>query len=81
MSDLKLFTLLERLQPGRSARARLLQWIGDRYVPDRTAIIQVYDHLGHYGLPGDRGHCRMSEDSGQWEVFNGLNVQLQQLGL
>ncbi len=79
MIDMKMFTLLERLEPGRSARARLLNWNGQQYVQDGQTI-QVHDHLGHYGVAGDRGHCVLSDDSGQWEVFHGLNMQAQQPG-
>jgi hypothetical protein len=80
MINLKMFTLLERLEPGYSAKARLLFWNGQQYVPEKR-VIEVHDHLGHYGLPGERGHCLLSDESGQWEVFNGLNLQLQQLVL
>ena len=77
MSDLKMFALIERLEPGHCAKAHLLFWNGERYIPDRAAVIHVHDHLGHYGVAGDRGHCVLSEESGHWEVVNGLNVQLQ----
>ncbi len=80
MNDLKMFSLLERLEPGYSARARLLNWNGEQYVGTGPTI-DLHDHLGHYGVAGDRGHCLLSSESGQWEVFHGLSMQAQPVGM
>jgi hypothetical protein len=78
MIGLKMFSLIERLEPRGNANARLLVWDGQQYVP-ASEVVKVYDHLGHYGFAGECGRCILSEESGNWEVFYGLNVQSSQL--
>ncbi len=76
MSSIRLFELEEPLVAGRHARARLLKWNGERYIPSRFAFITLHDYVGGHGLPGDRGYCRLSEDSHRWEFLGGLPPRL-----
>jgi hypothetical protein len=78
MIDLKMFSLIERLEPRTSAQARLFVWDGAQYVP-ASEVVKVYDHLGHYGVAGECGRCILSKESGNWEVFYGLNMESNQL--
>lgn len=72
MSSIRLFELDEPLVTGSHARARLLKWNGERYVPSRFDVITVHDFVGGEGEPGDRGYCVLSEDSHRWEFLGGL---------
>lgn len=69
MTGIRVFQLLELLAAGKSARARLLNWNGERYRPSAFAAIQVYDVLGEHGERGDCGYCFMSDESHRWEVL------------
>jgi hypothetical protein len=71
MADLRMFKLVESLEAGRSARAQLLNWDGERYVEENLEVL-VFDYIGETGLRGERGYCFFSEISERWEVLNGL---------
>jgi hypothetical protein len=72
MCGIRVFQLVERLEAGKSARARLLDWNGERYRLSAFAAVRVHDRVGEHGQPGDRGYCFMSEESHHWEVLSGL---------
>jgi hypothetical protein len=69
---LQLFELMEQLEAGRTAQARLLVWDGKSYVPSRK-VVTLFDYVGSHGLPGDRGYCFQSGMSQHWEVVSGLS--------
>lgn len=79
MNNLRHFVLLKRLEPGETSSGRLLVWDGQQYVEGPT--VTIYDYLGHYGFPGDRGSCVLSEESGNWEVVYGLNRRATELSM
>jgi hypothetical protein len=72
MIGIRVFQLLEALEAGKSARARLLDWNGEMYRPRTLAEVRVHDFVGEHGQPGDRGYCFMSDESHRWEVLSGL---------
>lgn len=71
---LQIFELLERLDAGHSAQARLMVWDGENYVPSRKTVT-LYDFVGAHGQAGDRGYCFHSGVSQRWEVVAGLLTQ------
>jgi hypothetical protein len=71
MFGLQIFELLETLDIGHRAEARLLVWTGQHYVSGQDTIL-VHDHAGSHGVRGDRGYCFLSPVSNQWEVVGGL---------
>lgn len=71
---LQIFELLEPLEAGRSAQARLLVWDGDSHVPGRK-VVTLYDYVGSHGHTGDRGYCIHSVVSQRYEVVSGLFAQ------
>ncbi|MBS0208715.1 MAG: hypothetical protein JSS27_07155 [Planctomycetes bacterium] len=75
MERLKPFELLEDLQPGRSAKAVLLQWDGQKYARSNQKV-ELHEFVGTHGDRGDRGYCFYSEDSGRWEAASGLFEQV-----
>ncbi len=68
---LRMFKLIDSLEAGKSARARLYRWNGERYIDDFD-VIHVHDYIGECGGRGDRGYCYFSEISRRWEVLRGL---------
>ena len=78
MPELKLFELLEDLDAGRFAKARLLSWNGATYLPNGPAVI-IHEFVGEHGASGDRGYCYQSPASGRWEVVSGLFGQAHRL--
>lgn len=72
MSDIRIFQLLETLTPGSSAKARLLNWNGERYTSNAFTTVTVHDFVGEHGSAGDRGYCYLSDDSHRWEVLGTL---------
>jgi hypothetical protein len=73
---LRLIELLEPLEAGRSAEARLLAWDDARqqYVVSDEQIT-VYDFAGRDGIAHDRGYAVLSTESKLWEVISGLHTQ------
>ncbi len=71
---LHIFELIDELEEGRTASARLLRWDGKTYVPSNKTVT-IYDYVGSHGQPGDRGYCVQSVMSQQWEVVCGLFPQ------
>ena len=78
MPEFHLFELLENLDAGRTAKARLLEWNGSTYLPTGPTII-IHEFVGEYGPCGDRGYCYRSPESGRWEVVSGLFAQAHRL--
>jgi hypothetical protein len=76
MSQIQLFELLEPLDAGRSAQARLLVWdaSSENYVPSRKTIT-LYDFVGGHGTEGDRGYCFHNGASMRWEALCGIEAQ------
>jgi len=74
MFHLRLFELIEPLEAGRSAKARLLKWDGTRYAPTGEEIT-VHDFAGSHGTAHDRGYAFQSDQSKRWEVLAGLFTQ------
>lgn len=72
--NLRLFELIEPLEAGRSAEARLLKWDGTKYVASAEKVA-VYDFVGSHGTAGDRGYTFLSDQSKCWEVLSGLFAQ------
>ncbi|HVT27995.1 MAG TPA: hypothetical protein VHD36_01630 [Pirellulales bacterium] len=72
MSGIRIFQLLEPLMAGSSAKARLLNWNGERYTSSAFATVTVHDFVGEHGSAGDRGYCYLSDDSHRWEVLGTL---------
>ena len=71
MPGMQLFELDDELEPGKSARARLLVWTGNEYNTRGAKSIIVYSFAGAHGVPGDRGYCFLGE-SNRWEVVGDL---------
>jgi hypothetical protein len=69
------FELLETLQPGRSARATLLNWNGQRYIASGENV-EMHDFVGIHGERGDRFYGFLSPESGRWEAVGGLYEQV-----
>ncbi len=67
----RLFELVDELEAGRSALARLLKWDGQKYVPSGEEIV-LHDVIGMHGVLHDRGYAVLSGESNQWEVVGGL---------
>lgn len=65
------FELLEPLQPGRSAPAKLLSWNGQKYVRTGQEVV-MHDFVGIQGERGDRFYGFLSPESGRWEAVGGL---------
>lgn len=76
--ELKLFELIETLEAGGAAKARLLKWNGSTYVPF-GAPVELHEYVGQYGAAGDRGYCFLSPESGNWEAISGLFGQKHRL--
>ncbi|MGD9645452.1 MAG: hypothetical protein AB7U73_07055 [Pirellulales bacterium] len=76
MSQIRIFELIEALEAGRSAQARLLIWDAatESYVPGRKTIT-LYDFVGGHGGPGDRGYCFQNGASQLWEALCGIEAQ------
>ncbi|HEY1599138.1 MAG TPA: hypothetical protein VGG64_06020 [Pirellulales bacterium] len=72
MTGIRVFELVEVLEAGKSAKARLLNWNGERYQPSAFVQVQVHDYVGESGVPGDCGYCFLSNESHRWEVLCGL---------
>jgi hypothetical protein len=72
--NLHLFELIDPLEAGRTAEARLLKWDGEKYVPS-AEMITVRDFVGSHGKAGDRGSTFLSDQSKCWEVLSGLRTQ------
>ncbi len=79
MAQLNLFELLETLDPGGMAKARLLRWDGTQYVVRGGDSVLVNSYAGSHGVAGDRGYCFLG-DSERWEVV-GLLFSDKQLGM
>jgi hypothetical protein len=71
MAGIRQFELLENLGAGRSARAVLLKWNGQRYAPSGEKI-EIHEFVGTHGDKGDRGYAFFSEESNRWEAVSGL---------
>jgi hypothetical protein len=73
---LRLIELLEPLEAGRSAAARLMKWDDSKkhYVASGEKIT-VYDFAGRHGIAHDRGYAALSSESQLWEVVSGLHTQ------
>ena len=76
MSQIQLFELLESLEAGRSAQARLLVWdaASGNYISSRK-VITLYDFVGGHGTTGDRGYCFQNGSSMRWEALCGIEAQ------
>jgi hypothetical protein len=72
MTGIRVFELIEVLEAGKSAKARLLNWNGERYQSTSFVQVQVHDFVGESGVPGERGYCFLSNESHRWEVLCGL---------
>jgi hypothetical protein len=77
MSQFKMFELIDPLEAGKSARAKLMEWDGERYVHEPQSV-RVHDFIGAFGCRGHRGYCFLSNDSERWEVDCGLLSQAHQ---
>ncbi|REK18874.1 MAG: hypothetical protein DWQ37_03460 [Planctomycetota bacterium] len=75
MAGLRVFELLEPLEPLRSAKAVLLVWNEMHYVVHDGEEVELHDFVGEHGEKGDRGYCHLSDESGRWEVITGLFCQ------
>ena len=71
MPSMQLFELDDELEPGKSARAKLLMWNGSSYSGRGSKSVIVYSFAGAHGVPGDRGYCFLGE-SNRWEVVGEL---------
>lgn len=71
MSNLRQFELLESLRPFGSAKAALLMWNGEKYVPT-DEVVEIFEFVGTRGDRRSRGFARHSEESNLWEVVSGL---------
>ncbi len=71
MQSLRMFKLLEDLEPNESARAVLMKFNGREYVRSRE-IIRVHEYVGLSGEKGDMGYTFLSSESELWEVASGL---------
>ncbi|MDB5384960.1 MAG: hypothetical protein JWM11_606 [Planctomycetaceae bacterium] len=78
MQGMRKFELQENLPPNGSAKAVLLKWNGNQYVPSKDETVVVYDYVGQHGTKRDRGYCFLSEESGRWEAACGLSEQVEQ---
>ena len=79
MQQMRVFQLLEDLQPFDSARAVLLKYNGKEYV--RTSEeIRVHEHVGSHGDRGERGYTFLSTESECWEVASGVFQQIYYAG-
>lgn len=76
MQGMRRFELREDLRAYGSAKAVLLKWNGNQYIPSRAEEITVYDFVGQHGSKRDRGYCFLSEESGLWEAACGLSEQV-----
>lgn len=72
--NMRLFELIEPLEAGRSAEARLLKWDGSKYSPTAEKVT-VHDFVGGHGTAQDRGYAFFSDQSKCWEVLSGLFTQ------
>jgi hypothetical protein len=80
MTGIRVFELIEALEAGKSAKARLLNWNGERYQPSGLIQVQVHDFVGESGAPGERGYCFLSNESHRWEVLCGLPALQAEVG-
>lgn len=71
MNDMRQFELLEDLRPFGMARAVLLRWNGQKYVPTEDQI-DVYEFVGTHGERRNRGYARFSDESHRWEAVGGM---------
>jgi hypothetical protein len=71
MNEVRQFELLETLRPYGSARAVLLRWNGQKYVPTQEEI-EVFEFVGTHGERHNRGYARFSNESRKWEAVGGL---------
>jgi hypothetical protein len=75
MQPMRVFQLLEDLEPFRSARANLLRYNGKDYVLTGE-VVRVHEYLGSHGDRGDRGYAFLSTESELWEVASGVFQQV-----
>ena len=80
MTGIRVFELIERLEAGKSAKARLLNWNGELYKPSAFVQVVVHDFVGESGLPGECGYCFLSNESHRWEVLCGLPAPPLEIG-
>ena len=71
MPQLQIFELVDALEPGKKAKAKLLTWNGTAYISRGGKTILVYSFAGSHGVAGDRGYCFLGS-SDRWEVVGGL---------
>jgi hypothetical protein len=71
MQSMRLFQLLDDLEPFHSARAVLLKYNGHEYVKT-PEIVRVHEYIGSQGERGDRGYAFLSPESELWEVASGV---------
>lgn len=71
MPLLQLFELVDALEPGKKAKAKLLAWNGTTYAARGSKSVLVYSFAGSHGVAGDRGYCFLGS-SDRWEVVGGL---------
>lgn len=76
MNEMRHFELLEDLCPFGTARAVLLRWNGQKYVPTHEEF-QVYEFVGTHGDRRNRGYARFSEESSRWEAVGGMQEPVE----
>lgn len=71
MPQLQIFELVDALETGKKAKAKLLIWNGSSYISRGAKTVLVYSFAGSHGQAGDRGYCFLGS-SDRWEAVGGL---------
>lgn len=69
VNEVRHFELLEELKPSGTAKAVLLRWDGNHYIPTNDQIV-LFEFVGNHGETGDRGYACFSGESRCWEAMS-----------